>query len=664
MPDNPIDVKLIEQVINRLLPGLQMFARDVNLSKEIAAKYETGLIIREKGFTDATSRIGGMTTTHRFGIMSNHFANFSELDQGCNRGLSVAPAGSHFLVIGQHVHNNKTLILLLHLPNDETWQLCQHFTGNLINELINTSIERFKEKCELAPIPELANADWLDRCQIPLGMDDSSNLFETDPQGVYRYENIEDIDELPDVMQKTIHIQNSILKSIQFQEEQRENERQTDKQQEPKIDESIPLEKVHAWLTELGYDADLPLPQFKDAAWTVLRSLQKQHVPSEKQLAFLQSLGYEGEPPKTMFDAVLLIEALTEMRKENRRKPSSEEMKGKPVTERQQEYLDKLGYKDVTGIEDRAEASKIIAALEDGADPYYLDSYFRFGRKKGQWFEQEEDRDQPGTVRYIFSADELNKTRKRINKALAKVEKSISLSGRKRFEGNWSAYSGDWEPLYKSLKHLKMKQGFTLGAYIMADIGGSNGVIFGVPINTDYSDVEVVRTEYSKQRMKVPPFVFGPIYGNSDDPWGCPKLPEESVPSYMSLFIGNGKPESYLEAAVLVHKLGDFGASWHGVVWGDISIYGPDDYTKEEEYDGKKYKRFDSFANSELVKPFANPTVIFQKQQVIVRFLAFNEHIPNRFYFARHIFERNEQRTMDLQYDEDIIAIGNGGIIH
>jgi hypothetical protein len=40
----------MEEAINRTLPGLTMFVRDVNLPEDIAEKYVPGLIIREKAF--------------------------------------------------------------------------------------------------------------------------------------------------------------------------------------------------------------------------------------------------------------------------------------------------------------------------------------------------------------------------------------------------------------------------------------------------------------------------------------------------------------------------------------------------------------------------------------------------------------------------------------
>jgi hypothetical protein len=73
---------------------------------------------------------------------------------------------------------NKTQILLLHLPEDEDWKLFQNIVLSLEGDLIKTSRERFENKCNEAPIPELATEEWLARCAYPLGMDDKGNFFE------------------------------------------------------------------------------------------------------------------------------------------------------------------------------------------------------------------------------------------------------------------------------------------------------------------------------------------------------------------------------------------------------------------------------------------------------------------------------------------------------
>ena len=72
------EVQQLEQLMNEMLPGLQLFARDINLTPEEASKFQVGQIVRNAAFTDATSRVGGMVTTHRFSILSNHLFDLTK----------------------------------------------------------------------------------------------------------------------------------------------------------------------------------------------------------------------------------------------------------------------------------------------------------------------------------------------------------------------------------------------------------------------------------------------------------------------------------------------------------------------------------------------------------------------------------------------------------
>jgi hypothetical protein len=123
MSKDDFDIEKAEEAVNNTYPGITMFVRDVNLPSALAEKYTPDLIIRERGFTDASCRVGGMITTHRFGILSNHMKDLRTFEHDTNWGLCVAQSGARFKVLGTHVHNGKTLILLLHLPDDESWEL-------------------------------------------------------------------------------------------------------------------------------------------------------------------------------------------------------------------------------------------------------------------------------------------------------------------------------------------------------------------------------------------------------------------------------------------------------------------------------------------------------------------------------------------------------------
>ncbi len=168
----------MEKTINDTFPGLNMYVRDVNLNPELEKKYYKNQIIKEKAYTDASYRVMGMATTHRYSILSNHMTDFSMYENDTNWGLCIAARDSHFLVLDIYEYNNKTQILLLHLPDDERWKMFKNVEINIINQLIDDSRKRFENKCNLNPIPELTTKDWLKRCSFPLGMDDNGNLFE------------------------------------------------------------------------------------------------------------------------------------------------------------------------------------------------------------------------------------------------------------------------------------------------------------------------------------------------------------------------------------------------------------------------------------------------------------------------------------------------------
>lgn len=124
-------IQVIEQAANATFPGTQIFVRDVNLPESLAAKYSDGLILREKAFTDASCRVMGMVTSHRYAIISNHMADLSAFEHGTNWGLRTAQSESHFKVLGQHKFADKTMIVLLHLPDDDQWKLFQNLNGYL-----------------------------------------------------------------------------------------------------------------------------------------------------------------------------------------------------------------------------------------------------------------------------------------------------------------------------------------------------------------------------------------------------------------------------------------------------------------------------------------------------------------------------------------------------
>lgn len=172
-----LQLEKIQAMLNKNYPGMMMFARDINLPQSLIEKYRPGMIIVERGFVDATARVGGMVTNCRYCILSNHMANLGFFDRGENWQLHVAQHHSHFKVLDVHTFQGKTAIFLLHLPNDESWKLYKTVEINLDQQLLENCISRFEFKCCQPPIPEVTSAKWLDRCAFPVGMDDSGELW-------------------------------------------------------------------------------------------------------------------------------------------------------------------------------------------------------------------------------------------------------------------------------------------------------------------------------------------------------------------------------------------------------------------------------------------------------------------------------------------------------
>lgn len=93
-------------------------------------------------------------------------------------GLCIAQADAHFKVLGQERCGDKHGIFLLHLPDDENWQIWKKMSLPLDESVYQMAVQRFRIKCNAEIIPELSTQAWLDRCSMPLGMDENGRLFD------------------------------------------------------------------------------------------------------------------------------------------------------------------------------------------------------------------------------------------------------------------------------------------------------------------------------------------------------------------------------------------------------------------------------------------------------------------------------------------------------
>jgi len=201
------EIKKYEDAYNNIFPGLQMFVRDTFLEKATEEKYTIGKIIREPTYCDVSCRVGGMITTHRYAILSNHFVDFKDFEHGTNWGLFVCKRDSHFKVLDVYKLNDKTQITLLHL--DENWELFENTKCNIDDDIINMSQERFRNKIDIPPIPELATKRWLERVIYPIGLDYQNNYIPLTG-------DISNIDN-PDTLKAIINMDSAIEKLLMIE---------------------------------------------------------------------------------------------------------------------------------------------------------------------------------------------------------------------------------------------------------------------------------------------------------------------------------------------------------------------------------------------------------------------------------------------------------------
>ena len=173
------DIKLYEETCGHIFSGLQMYVRDTFLDQEVEEKYIFGKLLREPTYCDVSDRVGGMITSHRYAILSNRFVDFRTAEHGTNWGLHVCKRGSYFKVLDIYKLENKTQISILHL--DENWRVFENTMNNVEENIIKMSRERFENKLNYPPIPELATKQWLTRLLHPIGLNinyDYNSLFD------------------------------------------------------------------------------------------------------------------------------------------------------------------------------------------------------------------------------------------------------------------------------------------------------------------------------------------------------------------------------------------------------------------------------------------------------------------------------------------------------
>ena len=166
----------IQSIMNSTFGGLAIFCRDLDLDESLISKYKPNQILMERGFTDVTHKIGGLTKNCRYLIASSKGKDLSMFSPNPEFGHIMIQSGAFFKVLDIQKENGKTQILLLNIPQEGV-QIFGSSKINIEDQVIEKGIEIFKKGISSEPIKELQSKDWADRTSFPIGMNQEGLFF-------------------------------------------------------------------------------------------------------------------------------------------------------------------------------------------------------------------------------------------------------------------------------------------------------------------------------------------------------------------------------------------------------------------------------------------------------------------------------------------------------
>lgn len=166
----------IQAIMNSTFAGLAFFCRDLELDEDLISKYKPNQIIMERGLTDLSHKIGGISKNCRYLVASSSGKDLSMFSPTPENGHIVIQSGAFYKVLDIQNENGKTQILLLNIP-EEGVPIFESSKINIEEQVIEKGIEVFKRIIESEPLSELQTKDWVDRTSFPIGMNEEGVFF-------------------------------------------------------------------------------------------------------------------------------------------------------------------------------------------------------------------------------------------------------------------------------------------------------------------------------------------------------------------------------------------------------------------------------------------------------------------------------------------------------
>lgn len=220
---------------------------------------------------------------------------------------------------------------------------------------------------------------------------------------------------------------------------------------------------------------------------------------------------------------------------------------------------------------------------------------------------------------------------------------------RMELPAGWSISADNPEDIIHGFSQLKIKNEYKLRGYQYFSGRNGNGVVWAIPAAAELPDPELcVRL---------------------DDFFLSPPKPQFALDDFMGAIDGDRSPLSYLQAAIALHELYEFGAIWHGCSWGQDRILPyTDDYREEMRSDiDERNPQIEDYLNfihpwDELkeIPDILNPHFLYKNGKPVIIFYTINDigyYKLNRYI---HTFEK-ESYIQKVKREE--IGSGPGGII-
>lgn len=204
------------------------------------------------------------------------------------------------------------------------------------------------------------------------------------------------------------------------------------------------------------------------------------------------------------------------------------------------------------------------------------------------------------------------------------------------WQQGWNLDEKGPEKIVKGFSNVKVKSDYKLIGYRYIEGGNGNGVVWAIPKSIKAPKVNECET--LKEYLLSPP------------------KPREALENYMLVIEGDKSPFSYLQAAILNHELGEYGANWHGMSWScDIILPLSDEIIKNL---GKNAYKWDM---EEEEPKIIEPHFYFnEEEEPEVVFYTINDIGIVTFNEYKHIFSK-ENYTMKVE--RKILGTAGRGIV-